>query len=219
MGRGIDTLASGTRLTHEIEIKRSRFITTLARTDSSEEARALIAAVRSAHPQARHHCSAYLIDADGLNPQQHSSDDGEPSGTAGTPMLEALRAEGVWNATAVVTRYFGGVLLGGGGLVRAYSSSVAQALALAPRARLERRLVLEASFAAGEAGRIEAEVRTAGAHVLAVDWGTRTLVRLAVDEADAAAIGEIALRATGGVTRFHEAGTTVVEVAGPGPRP
>ena len=111
------TLASGTLLTHEIEIKRSRFITTLARTDTPEEARALIDAVKSEHPQARHNCSAYLIDPPDAAPLQHSSDDGEPSGTAGTPMLEALRASDTWNATTVVTRYFGGILLGGGGLV------------------------------------------------------------------------------------------------------
>ena len=86
------TLASGTLLTHEIEIKRSRFITTLARTDTPQEARALIDAVKSEHPQARHNCSAYLIDPPDAAPLQHSSDDGEPSGTAGTPMLEALRA-------------------------------------------------------------------------------------------------------------------------------
>ena len=88
------TLAAGTLLTHEIEIKRSRFITTLARTDTPEEARALIDAVKSDHPQARHNCSAYLIDPPDAAPLQHSSDDGEPSGTAGTPMLEALRASG-----------------------------------------------------------------------------------------------------------------------------
>ena len=116
------TLASGTLLTHEIEIKRSRFITTLARTDTPEEARELIDAVKAEHPQARHNCSAYLIDPPDAAPLQHSSDDGEPSGTAGTPMLEALRASDTWNATAVVTRYFGGILLGGGGLVRAYST-------------------------------------------------------------------------------------------------
>ena len=75
------TLASGTLLTHEIEIKRSRFITTLARTDTPEEARALIDAVKSEHPQARHNCSAYLIDPPDAAPLQHSSDDGEPSGT------------------------------------------------------------------------------------------------------------------------------------------
>ena len=126
------TLAAGTLLTHEIEIKRSRFITTLARTDSPEEARELIDAVKSEHPQARHNCSAYLIDPPDAAPLQHSSDDGEPSGTAGTPMLEALRASDTWNTTAVVTRYFGGILLGGGGLVRAYSTSVSEAVARAP---------------------------------------------------------------------------------------
>ena len=88
--------------------------------------------MKSEHPQARHNCSAYLIDPPDAAPLQHSSDDGEPSGTAGTPMLEALRASDTWNATAVVTRYFGGILLGGGGLMRAYSTSVSEAVARAP---------------------------------------------------------------------------------------
>ncbi|PZU27892.1 MAG: IMPACT family protein, partial [Actinomyces sp.] len=137
------TLASGTLLTHEIEIKHSRFITTLARTDTPKEARELIDAVKADHTQARHNCSAYLIDPPDAAPLQHSSDDGEPSGTAGTPMLEALRASDTWNATAVVTRYFGGILLGGGGLVRAYSTSVSEAVARAPIAYLVGRDVLE----------------------------------------------------------------------------
>lgn len=110
----IHTVRSGTRIENEIEIKRSRFITTLARTDSSDEARALINEVKADNPQARHNCSAFLIQVDGRDPHQHSSDDGEPSGTAGTPMIDALRLAGVWNVTAVVTRYFGGILLGGG---------------------------------------------------------------------------------------------------------
>ena len=154
------TLASGTLLTHEIEIKRSRFITTLARTDTPEEARELIDAVKAEHPQARHNCSAYLIDPPDAAPLQHSSDDGEPSGTAGTPMLEALRASDTWNATAVVTRYFGGILLGGGGLVRAYSTSVSEAVARAPIAYLVGRDVLETQLNPADAGRIEAEPRS-----------------------------------------------------------
>ena len=125
---------SDTNVTHETEVRRSRFVTTLARTDDEAAARALIGEVRSAAPQARHHCSAFLIEEVGRNPLQHSSDDGEPSGTAGAPMLEAIRASGVHNVTAVVTRWFGGVLLGTGGLVRAYSGAVSEALARAPLA-------------------------------------------------------------------------------------
>ena len=84
-------LASGTSLSHEIEIKRSRFIASIARTDTPEEAREFINSVKDAHPQARHNCSAWMIAEEGHSPSQHSSDDGEPSGTAGTPMSDVLK--------------------------------------------------------------------------------------------------------------------------------
>ncbi len=130
------TLASGTLLTHEIEIKRSRFITTLARTDTPQEARALIDAVKSEHPQARHNCSAYLIDPPYAAPLQHSSDDGEPSGTAGKPILDVLRANELTDCVVAVTRYFGGILLGSGGLIRAYSTGASLAVKAASQARI-----------------------------------------------------------------------------------
>ena len=195
------TLASGTLLTHEIEIKRSRFITTLARTDTPEEARELIDAVKAEHPQARHNCSAYLIDPPDAAPLQHSSDDGEPSGTAGTPMLEALRASDTWNATAVVTRYFGGILLGGGGLVRAYSTSVSEALARAPIAYL-----------VGEAGRIESELRARGAAVVDTIWGTDVTLRIAIDPDDRESIDACLAQASSGVAKFRYVETRRIEL-------
>ena len=205
------TLAAGTLLTHEIEIKRSRFITTLARTDSPEEARELIDAVKSEHPQARHNCSAYLIDPPDAAPLQHSSDDGEPSGTAGTPMLEALRASDTWNATAVVTRYFGGILLGGGGLVRAYSTSVSEAVARAPIAYLVGRDVLETSLSPG-AGRIEAELRGRGAPILDTIWGTDVTVRVAIDPTARESIDACLAQASSGVAKFRYVETRRVEL-------
>ena len=208
----IVTIPSGTLLTHEIEIKRSRFITTLARTDTPREAQAIIDAVKSEHPQARHHCSAYLIQVDGRNPHQHSSDDGEPSGTAGTPMLEALRGAGVWNVTAVVTRYFGGVLLGAGGLVRAYSTAVSEALALAPRTELRTMEVLEAHLSPIDAGRIEADLRHCGAQVLDTHWGTNVRVRIGTESSKIPFLHERLAQLTGGVTQFQMVGATVVEV-------
>ena len=205
------TLAAGTLLTHEIEIKRSRFITTLARTDSPEEARELIDAVKSEHPQARHNCSAYLIDPPDAAPLQHSSDDGEPSGTAGTPMLEALRASDTWNATAVVTR-FGGILLGGGGLVRAYSTSVSEAVARAPIAYLVGRDVLETSLSPGDAGRIEAELRGRGATILDTIWGTDVTVRVAIDPTARESIDACLAQASSGVAKFRYVETRRVEL-------
>ena len=206
------TLASGTLLTHEIVIKRSHFITTLARTDTPEEARELIDAVKAEHPQARHNCSAYLIDPPDAAPLQHSSDDGEPSGTAGTPLLEALRASDTWNATAVVTRYFGGILLGGGGLVRAYSTSVSEAVARAPIAYLVGRDVLETQLNPGDAGRIEAELRARGAAVIDTIWGADVTLRIAIDPADRDTIDACLAQASSGVAKFRYVETRRIEL-------
>ncbi len=104
--------------------KKSEFITYLRRTESEEEAKAFIDEIKKMHPKATHHCQAFLIDES----IQRSNDDGEPSGTAGIPMLEILRKRNMEKITAVVVRYFGGVLLGAGGLIRAYSKGVADAL-------------------------------------------------------------------------------------------
>ena len=213
----IDTIRSGTLIENEIEIKRSRFLTTLGRVDSVREARELIDLVKSQHPQARHNCSAYLVIEEGLNPQQHSSDDGEPSGTAGAPMLDALRMSGTWNVCAVVTRYFGGILLGGGGLIRAYSSSVSEALALAPRAHMRDLEVLSARLPLTEAGRIEAELRAAGATVLDVTWSDDVEIRIGVDPGRSAPFDSLVAACTQGVSRFRIVGTSRVEVDGPSP--
>ena len=105
----------------EIIEKKSRFIAHVKKTDTVEEAEAFIAECKKKYWDARHNCSAFVIGQDGQN--MRSSDDGEPSQTAGKPMLEVLLGEGVCNVTVVVTRYFGGTLLGTGGLVRAYQKA------------------------------------------------------------------------------------------------
>jgi uncharacterized YigZ family protein len=160
---------------HEIEIKRSRFITVLRRTETEDQARALVANLRREFHDARHHCSAFVLGPD--RGVQRSSDDGEPSGTAGIPMLEALTKRGtapgvadLSDVAAVVVRYFGGVLLGAGGLVRAYSDSVSQAVAgarLVTRRRM-RLYAVPAGHAA--AGRLENELRSAGITVLGTGY-------------------------------------------------
>ncbi|QPK80586.1 YigZ family protein [Schaalia sp. ZJ405] len=218
MSAPTNTIAAGTHIVHEIEIKRSRFITTLARTDSPEDARALIDRVKAKHPQARHNCSAFLIEQEGRNAVQHFSDDGEPSGTAGQPMIEALRLADVWNVTAVVTRYFGGILLGGGGLIRAYSSSVSEALARAPRAHLRDLSVIEAQVPVAQAGRIEAEFRARNAHVLGVEWADQATLRLGVDPNDIDDYSSLLQELTSGVTSFRLAENRRIEVDGPAPR-
>ena len=117
------------RVVHEIEIKRSRFITHLEPVTSVAEADAFIAEIRKKHWDARHNCVAMITGVTG--DQARSSDDGEPSGTAGVPMMEVLRRRQMTDVVAVVTRYFGGIKLGAGGLVRAYSGAVSGAFDLA----------------------------------------------------------------------------------------
>ncbi|GAA4775342.1 IMPACT family protein [Microbacterium gilvum] len=138
---------------HELVIRKSRFIAQLAPAASVEEADAVIAAVRRRAWDARHNCTAMVTGV--LGDQARSSDDGEPSGTAGVPMLEVLRRRELTDVVAVVTRYFGGVKLGAGGLVRAYSSAVSEAL---DRALLVRREALSQAVVDvphGDAGRID----------------------------------------------------------------
>ena len=141
------------RVEHELVIKKSRFIATLVPVRTVAEADAEIAALRKRYWDARHNCVALVVGSHA--DQQRSSDDGEPSGTAGVPMLEVLRQRHLTDLVAVVTRYFGGILLGAGGLVRAYSSAVSEAL---DAARLVRRRVLTAvtlDVPHAEAGRLD----------------------------------------------------------------
>ena len=110
----------------ELVEKKSRFIATVRPVSPEEEAGAFIDEMKKKYYDARHNCSAFVIGSKGE--LTRSSDDGEPSGTAGRPMLEVLTGSGIRNVAVVVTRYFGGVLLGTGGLVRAYSGAVKMAL-------------------------------------------------------------------------------------------
>ena len=110
----------------EIVIEKSRFICTLKKVATEEEAQDFIKETKKKYWDATHNCSAYIVGESGA--AQRSNDDGEPSGTAGLPMLEVLRKNNLHNVAAVVTRYFGGIKLGAGGLVRAYTNSVAAAI-------------------------------------------------------------------------------------------
>jgi uncharacterized YigZ family protein len=117
----------------ETEITHSRFITTVARVDSIDAATAFVDDLRREFADATHNCWAYVVGPPGDTGRVGMSDDGEPHGTAGRPMLTMLLHSGVGDVAAVVTRYYGGTKLGTGGLVRAYSSGVQKALATMPR--------------------------------------------------------------------------------------
>lgn len=143
--------------THEQIIQKSRFITHFNRAESEEEAQAFIQSIKKKHHDATHNCSAYVI---GANDEiQKANDDGEPGGTAGVPMLEVLKKQNLKNTVVVVTRYFGGIKLGAGGLIRAYSSSVSkgiQAVGIVKRIRMQ---VMHAAFDYAHLGKIENELR------------------------------------------------------------
>lgn len=169
----------------ELVVERSRFLTTLEPVASVAAADDVVARVRREFPDARHHCTAWVLGEDGQ--EQRSSDDGEPAGTAGAPMLTSLRGAGVTDVVAVVTRWFGGTLLGTGGLVRAYGGSVSAAVAEAgtvPRRRVD---LVRVSAGLADGGRVEAELRRSFA-VEDVEWagdGWHAVVAVGAGSADA----------------------------------
>jgi uncharacterized YigZ family protein len=121
------------RLRAEIEVERSHFITTVQEVTSPEEAQAFVAELKAEFPDASHNCWAYLVGPPGSSDRVGLSDDGEPHGVAGKPMLTALQHSGLGDTAVVVTRYFGGIKLGKGGMVKAYTAAVQTALARLPR--------------------------------------------------------------------------------------
>lgn len=138
----IPDLAPQARHINSIEIEKSRFLCWIAHAPDNAAFEALLAEARTAHPDASHHCSAFIAGPPGEQVAIGFSDDGEPGGTAGRPMFQALEGSGMGQIGAVVTRYFGGTKLGTGGLVRAYTQAVLKALETLPRREFtERRVV------------------------------------------------------------------------------
>ena len=172
------TLKADFEAVGEIEDRRSRFIAQLAHTESEDEAHAFIAAVRSRHHDARHNVPAWVL-SDG---HERCSDDGEPSRTAGMPILEVLHGAGLADVCCVVTRYFGGTLLGPGGLVRAYTAATQIALTDAEKnnslveMRLVTRVVLSVPYTRYE--RIRHMVFDFGGKIVRSDFGAEVLLAM-----------------------------------------
>jgi uncharacterized YigZ family protein len=162
----------------EIEVSRSRFRCTIARVEDEVGARAVVESCRKESWDARHHCSAYVIGPDGA--LVRSNDDGEPPGTAGAPMLEVLRGRGLSDVVAVVTRWFGGVLLGTGGLSRAYGDAVRAALDEVGERERVLQAIGEVSVEHARVGRLEHALRSRGAAVLGVEYADHAVLRLAI---------------------------------------
>lgn len=196
--------------THELVIKKSRFICTLARAETEDEARAMIGAVRERHWDANHNCSAYRVGPEGRF--QRTSDDGEPSGTAGVPMLAVLNHRDLTDIVAVVTRYFGGTLLGAGGLIRAYGQSVSAAIDAV--GIVERRPVALVAVETGynDAGRLENALRAANFQLGPVSHGAGVTFEIHLDDVDVPAFEHWLGEATGSRCHARIAGHVSVEV-------
>ncbi|QSB06820.1 IMPACT family protein [Natronoglycomyces albus] len=167
---------------HDVTIQKSRFWCFLFRVQTESQAREAIAAHRRTFWDASHNCTAYVVGTQG--PLRRSNDDGEPAGTAGAPMLEVLTGRELTNTLAIVTRYFGGVKLGAGGLVRAYSTSVAQAVESVGTHLLRplHRVSIEADYAIGPV--IESLLRSGAAIVIDVHWGSSMRFDVATDDVE-----------------------------------
>lgn len=166
-----DPLVLAADVETELVEKKSRFLTRLHRADSVERADALLRAARAQHPDARHHCTALVLDETAQRAAMHrSNDDGEPAGTAGMPMLQSLLHARLVDTFAIVIRYFGGVKLGAGGLVRAYTAGVEQAVAAATLHRRTELVVAQIEVGPAEVGIAENAVRLwASAHGAGVE--------------------------------------------------
>ena len=168
----------------ELVEKRSRFLGHVRAVETEDEAKAFIAEMKKTYYDARHNCSCYLL----RGGVERYSDDGEPQGTAGLPMLEVFRREGVTNAVCVVTRYFGGVLLGAPGLFRAYTKSAKDALDAAGVAVVRRWVETEFSCSYSAAERLKLEITALDGVVTDVGYAADVTIRALVPEEKAPAL-------------------------------
>jgi uncharacterized YigZ family protein len=177
---------------HELIIKKSRFISCVQPMADRASAQQVVARLRAEHPGAAHVCWALLAGG-----QSAAVDDGEPSGTAGRPMLDVLRHQDLEGVLATVVRYFGGVKLGAGGLVRAYTDSVAQALLKAEKIAIIRQRTLRCALPYPLEGLVRREIELAGAALEQVEHGDQVVFKLSLPDDKADAL----------VARLNEAGS------------
>lgn len=194
----------------EQTIKKSRFIAHLYRITSEEDAQAKIAAVRAANPKANHNCFAYMLGDD--DHIQRMSDDGEPSGTAGSPILEVLKANDVHDVLAVVTRYFGGIKLGAGGLIRAYNGTPAAAIEACGKVErvLQMRLAIALDYRNVDA--LNYYLQQNQLVILNTDYGVQVTQTIAVSAAELVAVQTAITNLLSGQVTFTEQGEQFAEV-------
>jgi uncharacterized YigZ family protein len=194
---------------NEIIIEKSRFICYINRATTEEEAVQFIQQIKKKHWDATHNCSAYII---GEHDQiQKANDDGEPSGTAGIPMLEVLKKKGLKDTVAVVTRYFGGIKLGAGGLVRAYGRAVSEGLKAA--GIVERRLVrvMHVTIDYTWLGKVENELRSSVYTIKDIHYLENVELEIFVDETKKQTFVEWMMELTNGRAEIAEGETEYLE--------
>ncbi|GGW38189.1 YigZ family protein [Streptomyces xantholiticus] len=189
---------------HETEINRSRFICALAPAATEEEAQAFVARIRKEHPTATHNCFAYVVGADAA--VQKASDDGEPGGTAGVPMLQMLMRREIRYAVAVVTRYYGGVKLGAGGLIRAYGGVVGEALDAIGTVTRKRFRLATVTVDHQRAGKLENDLRATGRHVREVGYADAVRIEIGLPDSDVDSFRAWLADVTAGTARLELGG-------------
>ena len=189
---------------HEIVVKKSRFIATTKPVASEEEATAFIAQVKKKYWDAGHHCQAFTIGR--KHELTRCSDDGEPAQTAGRPMLDVLLGEDIHNACVVVTRYFGGTLLGTGGLVRAYSQAAKEGLVASRVAQKCRGFLTEVQTGYTNVGKIQYILGQEGVTVLETLYTDTVKFRLLVPAGDYAGLEKKLIEGTGATAAIEKGG-------------
>ena len=167
---------------HQLVIKKSRFICTVARVITEDESRVFVAQLKKQYWDASHNCSAWVIGERGE--LQRSNDDGEPSGAAGAPILNVLNQRELTNTAAVVTRYSGGSLLGAGGLIRAYGHAVSETIDLTGIVDRKPLTVVSVKAAHDDAGRLDHALRGSHYHVVSIDYDATVTFEMHLEEAD-----------------------------------
>ncbi|QKS72366.1 YigZ family protein [Paenalkalicoccus suaedae] len=166
----------------EIVIQKSRFLAHVKRVESEEDAQAFIEAIKKEHWSANHNCSAYMIGENDLI--QKANDDGEPSGTAGVPILEVIKKRQLKDTVVVITRYFGGIKLGAGGLIRAYSSATSAGINATGVVERKLATIVAATFDYTMLGKVENEIRSSAYLLKEILYEEQVTVEVFVEDGD-----------------------------------
>ena len=195
--------------TAEIEVEKSRFLCTIARVPDEMEARGVVDSVRKQHWNAGHHCSAFVVGPE--RAVEQSNDGGEPPGTGGPPILAVLRGRELTDVVAVVSRWFGGVMLGTGGLSRAYADATRAALEEVGIVERVLQELCEVSVDIAAVGRLEHDLRSRGARVLGVEYTGEASLRFAIPPRARAVAEEIIAELTSGASELRVIGQRWVD--------